>query len=55
MNEEYENILSVHAVPISKLRSEFDPNHFSFETTKDLEQHPNEMIGQSKQWNLAYP
>ena len=46
--EDYEHILSIHRVPISKLRSEFDPNHFSFETTKDLEQYPNEMIGQSR-------
>ena len=45
---DYEHILSIHKVPISNLRSEFDSNHFSFETTKDLEQYPNEMIGQRR-------
>ncbi|WP_071393565.1 Lon protease family protein [Bacillus tuaregi] len=45
-HEDYENVLSVHRVPISKLRTEFDSNTFSFETTEALEQLPNEMIGQ---------
>lgn len=46
--EEYENVLSIHRVPVSKLRSEFNPGNFSFETTDDLEQLPNEMIGQPR-------
>ncbi|WP_394234733.1 Lon protease family protein [Niallia oryzisoli] len=47
-HEEYENVLSIHRVPISKLRTEFDPDSFSFETTNDLEELPNEMIGQQR-------
>ena len=46
--EEYENVLSIHRVPISKLRSECNPQQFHFETTNDLEQLPNEMIGQQR-------
>lgn len=46
--EEYENVLSIHRVPVTKLRSEFDPHEFSFETTEDLEHIPNEMIGQQR-------
>ena len=45
---DYERILSIRKVPISNFRSEFDSNRFSFETTKDLEQYPNEMIGQRR-------
>lgn len=44
--EEYENILAIHRIPASKLRSEFSPENFPFETTADLEDLPNEMIGQ---------
>jgi len=47
-HEEYENVLSIHRVPISKLRTEFDQDSFSFETTNDLEELPNEMIGQQR-------
>ncbi len=47
-NEEYKNFLSIHRVPDSKLRSEFDSGQFSFETTNDLETLPNEMIGQQR-------
>jgi lon-related putative ATP-dependent protease len=46
--EEYEQVLSVYRVPPAKLRSTFDPNQFSFETTADLEPQPNEMIGQKR-------
>lgn len=46
--QEYENVLSIHRVPLSKLRSEFESENFSFETTDDLERLPNEMIGQSR-------
>ena len=46
--QEYENVLSIHRVPLSKLRSEFEPETFSFETTDDLEKLPNEMIGQNR-------
>lgn len=46
--EEYENVLSIHRVPVSKLRSEFDSRQFSFETTDDLEQVPSKMIGQKR-------
>ena len=46
--EEYENVKSIHRVPVVKLRSEFDENQFSFETTNDLEKQPKEMIGQSR-------
>ncbi|WP_458414752.1 Lon protease family protein [Schinkia sp. CFF1] len=46
--EEYKNVLSIHRVPVSKLRSEFDWEKFPFETTEDLEKVPNEMIGQSR-------
>ncbi|MBM4761477.1 AAA family ATPase [Bacillus sp. B15-48] len=35
-------------VPVSKLMSSFDPAHFPFETTADLDQQPNEMIGQQR-------
>lgn len=46
--EEYENVLSIHRVPVSKLRSEFDAQQFSFETTAELEQVPSKMIGQKR-------
>lgn len=46
--EEYENVRSIHRVPVAKLRSEFNPQNFSFETTEDLKQLPNEMIGQQR-------
>ncbi|HHW38771.1 MAG TPA: AAA family ATPase [Bacillales bacterium] len=46
--QEYENVLSIHRVPASKLRSEFESENFSFETTDDLEKLPNEMIGQNR-------
>lgn len=46
--EEYENVLSVHRVPTAKLRPEFDPTTFPFETTAELEKLPNEMIGQKR-------
>ena len=46
--EEYENVLSIHRVPVSKLRSEFNPEQFHFETTNDLKQLPKEMIGQQR-------
>ena len=46
--EEYENVLSIYQVPISKLRSEFNPQQFHFETTENLEQLPKEMIGQQR-------
>jgi predicted ATP-dependent protease len=47
-NEEYENMLSINRVPVSKLRSEFDSGQFTFETTNDLKTLPNEMIGQQR-------
>ena len=46
--QEYENVLSIHRVPASKLCSEFESENFSFETTDDLEKLPNEMIGQKR-------
>lgn len=46
--EEFENVKSIHRVPITKLRLEYDANQFSFETTNDLEKLPKEMIGQSR-------
>lgn len=46
--EDYENILSIHRVPITKLRPEFNAQSFSFETTEQLENSPNEMIGQKR-------
>ncbi|MDL5040066.1 Lon protease family protein [Heyndrickxia coagulans] len=46
--EEYETVLSIHRVPVSKLRSECSPEQFPFETTADLETLPNEMIGQQR-------
>lgn len=46
--EEYKNVLSIYRVPVSELRSEFDANHFSFQTTDDLEHVSNEMIGQKR-------
>lgn len=46
--EEYENVKSIHRVPVNQLRSEFDPNQFAFETTDDLEKKPKEMIGQRR-------
>lgn len=49
MNQaDYQKILSSHRVPVEKLRPEFDPERFSFETTADLEKLPNEMIGQDR-------
>ncbi len=47
-SEEYENVLSIHRVPVSKLRSEFNGDQFSFETTADIDSRPNEMIGQER-------
>jgi hypothetical protein len=44
--EEYENVRSIHRVPFSKLRPEFDSGIFSFETTDNLELMPNEIIRQ---------
>lgn len=46
--QEYGNVLSVHRVPVSELRSEFEAENFSFETTDHLEKLPNEMIGQKR-------
>lgn len=46
--EDYEAVLALHRVPVSKLQSKFDPNKFQFETTADLEKMPNEMIGQKR-------
>jgi hypothetical protein len=46
--EEYENVRSIHRVPFSKLRPEFDSGIFSFETTDDLEWMPNEIIWQTR-------
>lgn len=46
--EEYENVRSIHRVPVSKLRPEFDSEVFSFETTDDIESLTNEMIGQKR-------
>lgn len=46
--EEYENILSIYRVPVSKLRSEYNSQQFPFETTDDLGQLPSEMIGQKR-------
>ncbi|MDF2902979.1 MAG: ATP-dependent protease, partial [Bacillus sp. (in: firmicutes)] len=46
--EEYENVLSIHRVPVSKLRPEFDASYFNFETTNDIESIPTEMIGQHR-------
>lgn len=46
--EEYENVKSIHRVPVAKLRTEFDERQFSFETTNDLEKLPQEMIGQNR-------
>lgn len=45
---EYEKTLIKHLVPVPALRSQFDPEQFPFETTNDLEPHPNEMIGQQR-------
>jgi lon-related putative ATP-dependent protease len=47
-NEEFENVRSIHKVPLLKLRPELDSNIFSFETTEDLERMPNEIIGQHR-------
>lgn len=47
-HEEYENILALHRVPVDHLRFEYDAGKFSFETTADLEELPNEMIGQQR-------
>jgi lon-related putative ATP-dependent protease len=46
--EDFENVRSIHQVPFSKLRPEFDSNLFSFETTEELERMPNEIIGQHR-------
>ncbi|WP_066304801.1 Lon protease family protein [Bacillus sp. FJAT-29814] len=46
--EEYKNVLARHRIPISKLRPEFDANHFSFETTEYLETLPDNIIGQHR-------
>lgn len=46
--EQYENVLSIHRIPVSKLHSEFDAKSFSFKTTANLESLPNEMIGQKR-------
>lgn len=45
---EYENVLSNYRVPVSNLRMEFDTSYFSFETTDDLGEQANEMIGQKR-------
>ncbi|MCB5934853.1 AAA family ATPase [Caldibacillus thermoamylovorans] len=46
--EEYQNVLALHRVPVTKLHSSFDEQSFSFETTDDLEKMPNQMIGQNR-------
>ncbi|WP_368975943.1 Lon protease family protein [Caldifermentibacillus hisashii] len=46
--EEYQNVLALHCVPVTKLHSSFDEQSFSFETTDDLEKMPNQMIGQNR-------
>ncbi|WP_077214702.1 Lon protease family protein [Bacillus dakarensis] len=46
--EEYENVLNTHRVPVSQLRSEFDPSKLPFTTTAEMEKLPNEMIGQER-------
>lgn len=45
---DYEKILAKHRVPVENLRPEFDPDRFSFETTAEMENLPNEMIGQER-------
>lgn len=46
--KEYQNVLALHCVPVTKLHSSFDEQSFSFETTDDLEKMPNQMIGQNR-------
>lgn len=46
--EEYNNVLSIHRIPVSELRSRFNSEEFPFETTADIEKLPNEMIGQRR-------
>ncbi|MGO4888813.1 Lon protease family protein [Anaerobacillus sp. MEB173] len=46
--EEYKSMLALHRLPVSSLRSEFDPEKFAFETTDELDVLPNEMIGQQR-------
>ncbi|WP_042353498.1 Lon protease family protein [Bacillus rubiinfantis] len=45
---EIKDVLSTHRLPPSKLQAKCDPLQFPFETTKELDQLPNEMIGQER-------
>lgn len=47
-HEEYENVLSIHRVPLWNLRPEFPAEKLPFETTNDIEGLPNMMIGQER-------
>lgn len=46
--EEYEYILAKHRVPVNKLRMECQESFFSFETTAEMLETSNEMIGQQR-------
>lgn len=46
--EEYSHVLNTLRVPVSKLRTEFDPAKLPFTTTAEMEKLPNEMIGQER-------
>ncbi|GEK60025.1 ATP-dependent protease [Marinococcus halophilus] len=47
-HHDYEKRLALHEVSPGELRSEFDAETFSFETTEDMGAFPYEMIGQER-------